>query len=176
MEKSLSKTREAEISASQVTFGKKTGMIKVPEQAGGARPGLCVFLAEAKERGEALMSMTEEIKEYLSRCGAAERSQLVDVAACYRAQVEIMKKSTGIETDLCGKCFAVFPYTQQYIPFFSYEGTASCRIKNGRRRAFSAVSQMNEKRSCSNWRQLRIPPGTNTDSSTNLRLPPFSPS
>lgn len=26
-----------------------------------------------------------------------------------------MKQATGIETDLCGLCFAVCPYTQRYL-------------------------------------------------------------
>lgn len=34
---------------------------------------------------------------------------------CYEKQIEIMSENTGIETDLCGKCFAVCAYTQRYI-------------------------------------------------------------
>ena len=30
-------------------------------------------------------------------------------------QTAVMKAQTGIETDLCGKCFAVCPYTQGYL-------------------------------------------------------------
>ena len=30
-------------------------------------------------------------------------------------QIQRMKQATGIETDLCGLCFAVCPYTQQYL-------------------------------------------------------------
>ncbi len=30
-------------------------------------------------------------------------------------QLERMKNATGIETDLCGLCFAVCPYTQKYL-------------------------------------------------------------
>ncbi|MDL2295665.1 epoxyqueuosine reductase [Lachnospiraceae bacterium OttesenSCG-928-E19] len=44
-----------------------------------------------------------------------ERDELVDVNKCYKKQREIMKKSTGIETDLCGKCFAVCAYTRKYV-------------------------------------------------------------
>lgn len=43
------------------------------------------------------------------------REQIVDVKACKKKQVELMKARTGIETDLCGKCFVVCPYTRKYI-------------------------------------------------------------
>lgn len=43
------------------------------------------------------------------------REQIVDAEKCYKKQVEIMTKSTGIEADLCGKCFAVCAYTQRYL-------------------------------------------------------------
>lgn len=43
------------------------------------------------------------------------REELVDVEKCYKKQVEIMSEKTGIETDLCGKCFAVCAYTQRYL-------------------------------------------------------------
>lgn len=44
-----------------------------------------------------------------------QREEIVDVKKCYKKQVEIMSESTGIETDLCGKCFAVCAYTQRYL-------------------------------------------------------------
>lgn len=43
------------------------------------------------------------------------RERLVDVEICYEKQREIMRASTGIDTDLCGKCFAVCAYTQRYV-------------------------------------------------------------
>ena len=43
------------------------------------------------------------------------RSELFDEQKCYQKQLQIMKEQTGIETDLCGKCFAVCAYTQKYI-------------------------------------------------------------
>lgn len=43
------------------------------------------------------------------------REDIVSVSACYKKQREIMRKSTGIDTDLCGKCFAVCTYTKQYL-------------------------------------------------------------
>lgn len=43
------------------------------------------------------------------------REDIVSVSACYTKQREIMKKSTGIDTDLCGKCFAICTYTKQYL-------------------------------------------------------------
>lgn len=44
-----------------------------------------------------------------------QREEIVNVEKCYKKQVEIMSKSTGIETDLCGKCFAVCSYTKRYL-------------------------------------------------------------
>ncbi len=44
-----------------------------------------------------------------------EREKIVDVKQCYRKQIEIMYRETGIETDLCGKCFAVCRYTRNYL-------------------------------------------------------------
>ena len=44
-----------------------------------------------------------------------EREEIVDVNRCYQKQKEIMYVSTGIDTDLCGKCFAVCAYTQNYL-------------------------------------------------------------
>ena len=43
------------------------------------------------------------------------REMIVDIEACRKKQIEIMKEQTGIETDLCGKCFAVCAYTQKYL-------------------------------------------------------------
>lgn len=43
------------------------------------------------------------------------REALFHKEACKRAQIERMKRATGIETDLCGLCFAVCPYTQRYL-------------------------------------------------------------
>ena len=43
------------------------------------------------------------------------REAIVDIEACRKKQIEIMKEHTGIETDLCGKCFAVCIYTQNYL-------------------------------------------------------------
>ena len=43
------------------------------------------------------------------------RQALVDVEACRKKQLEIMTRCTGIQTDLCGKCFAVCAYTQKYL-------------------------------------------------------------
>lgn len=44
-----------------------------------------------------------------------EREAILDIEECYKKQVEIMSKNTGIETDLCGKCFAVCAYTRRYL-------------------------------------------------------------
>lgn len=44
-----------------------------------------------------------------------ERKDIFDLRKCYEKQVEVMKAHTGIQTDLCGKCFAVCAYTQRYL-------------------------------------------------------------
>lgn len=44
-----------------------------------------------------------------------QRNEIVDIEKCYKKQVEIMRKNTGIETDLCGKCFALCTYTKRYL-------------------------------------------------------------
>lgn len=44
-----------------------------------------------------------------------QREKIVDVEKCQKKQLEIMSKNTGIETDLCGKCFAVCSYTKRYL-------------------------------------------------------------
>lgn len=44
-----------------------------------------------------------------------QREKIVDIEKCYKKQVEIMSDRTGIETDLCGKCFAVCAYTRKYL-------------------------------------------------------------
>ena len=44
-----------------------------------------------------------------------KREEIIDIEKCYKKQVEIMSEKTGIETDLCGKCFAVCTYTKKYL-------------------------------------------------------------
>jgi epoxyqueuosine reductase len=44
-----------------------------------------------------------------------KREELFDWHLCYPEQLRRMKKATGIETDLCGMCFAVCPFTQRYL-------------------------------------------------------------
>lgn len=39
------------------------------------------------------------------------RQALLDAEKCYQTQLRIMEQSCGIRADLCGKCFAVCPYT-----------------------------------------------------------------
>lgn len=43
------------------------------------------------------------------------RADILDFRKCYDKQLEIMKKNVGIETDLCGKCFAVCRYARRYM-------------------------------------------------------------
>lgn len=56
----------------------------------------------------------QALKGTLWKAGT-HREEIVDITKCYRKQVEIMTERTGIETDLCGKCFAVCAYTQKYL-------------------------------------------------------------
>ena len=45
-----------------------------------------------------------------------DRDEIVDKESCLRMQVELTRKNTGYEKEfLCGKCFAVCPYTQRYL-------------------------------------------------------------
>lgn len=44
-----------------------------------------------------------------------ERETLFHKEDCKKMQIQRMKQATGIETDLCGLCFAVCPYTQKYL-------------------------------------------------------------
>ena len=43
------------------------------------------------------------------------REELVNTVKCREKQLEIMTERTGIEADLCGKCFAVCAYTEKYL-------------------------------------------------------------
>ena len=42
------------------------------------------------------------------------REALFHKEDCKKTQIQRMKQATGIETNLCGLCFAVCPYTQKY--------------------------------------------------------------
>lgn len=44
-----------------------------------------------------------------------DRDVLLDWRACREKQKELMLANTGIDTDLCGRCFAVCPYTRRYL-------------------------------------------------------------
>ena len=44
-----------------------------------------------------------------------DRHEIFDREKCKKKQTEIMKARTGIETDLCGQCFAVCPHTRKYL-------------------------------------------------------------
>lgn len=49
-----------------------------------------------------------------------QREKIMDIEKCYKKQVEVMSKNTGIQTDLCGKCFAVCSYTRKYLKEKNY--------------------------------------------------------
>lgn len=44
-----------------------------------------------------------------------KREELFCKEECKKMQIQRMKQATGIETDLCGLCFAVCSFTQRYI-------------------------------------------------------------
>lgn len=46
---------------------------------------------------------------------STKREELLHKEACKKMQIERMKQAVGIETDLCGLCFAVCPFTQKYL-------------------------------------------------------------
>lgn len=43
------------------------------------------------------------------------REVLLRKEICQETQLRRMKAATGIDTDLCGLCFAVCPHTQRYL-------------------------------------------------------------
>lgn len=63
-----------------------------------------------------------------------QREKMIDVEKCYKKQVEIMSEATGIETDLCGKCFAVCAYTQKSMRNQTYDALWEhrCKEENGK--------------------------------------------
>ena len=46
---------------------------------------------------------------------ATRREELFCKEACKEMQIKRMIEATGIETDLCGLCFAVCPFTKRYL-------------------------------------------------------------
>lgn len=46
---------------------------------------------------------------------STRREELFHKEDCKETQIRRMKEATGIETDLCGLCFAVCPFTQRYL-------------------------------------------------------------
>ncbi len=46
---------------------------------------------------------------------STSREELFHKEDCKDMQIQRMKQATGIETDLCGLCFAICPFTQRYL-------------------------------------------------------------
>lgn len=44
-----------------------------------------------------------------------DRQEIIDIQVCLETQPRVMKAATGVEADICGKCYAVCPYTQRYL-------------------------------------------------------------
>ena len=43
----------------------------------------------------------------------ADRDEIVNAEKCMNKQLELMKSRTGLDFDLCGKCFVVCPYAEE---------------------------------------------------------------
>ena len=43
------------------------------------------------------------------------REELLNKEACKETQFRRMEEATGLHVDLCGRCFAVCPYTQRRL-------------------------------------------------------------
>lgn len=46
---------------------------------------------------------------------ATDRDEIVNAGKCMNKQLELMQSRTGLDFDLCGKCFVVCPYTKKYL-------------------------------------------------------------
>ena len=44
-----------------------------------------------------------------------EREALFSYAPCEKTQHKLMRERTGLDSDLCGRCFAVCPHTRRYL-------------------------------------------------------------
>ena len=44
-----------------------------------------------------------------------DRAEILDWQQCEQTELRIMKEHLGIPEALCGKCFAVCPYTLRYL-------------------------------------------------------------
>lgn len=44
-----------------------------------------------------------------------DRDDIVHKDQCYQKQLQLMRERTGVEQDLCGRCFVVCPYTRGYL-------------------------------------------------------------
>lgn len=80
------------------------------------------------------MTLSQELERRLKQTGAVlvgygdlrgvagcdypvgvDRDGSVHKEKCYRKQLQLMRERTGIERDLCGRCFVVCPYTRRYL-------------------------------------------------------------
>ena len=60
------------------------------------------------------VSRCGECRVCVEHCPGVQREDIVNVEECYKKQNEIMYEHTGIEKDLCGKCFAMCVYAQKH--------------------------------------------------------------
>lgn len=80
--------------------------LPVKEAVTESRCGACRICVEACPAGA--------LKGALWRPGM-DREDLFDRQRCFEKQHELMRARTGIDADLCGKCFVVCPYTQRRL-------------------------------------------------------------
>ncbi len=104
----------------------KNGLLLLPEFGGAVRISSLLTDAPLQAAEPVTASRCGDCRICVEACPAGAlhgalwtaglpREELVDARRCFDVQCAIMRHATGIDTDLCGKCFAVCPYTQRYL-------------------------------------------------------------
>lgn len=104
----------------------KSCLLVTREYGGAVRISSLITDAPLEEDTPVDKSLCGDCTECVKHCPAGalkgelwkagmERAELFDKDVCFTSMVIRMKALTGIEADLCGKCFAVCPYTQRYL-------------------------------------------------------------
>ena len=44
-----------------------------------------------------------------------DRDEIVNAEKCVEKELELMKSRTGLDFDICGKCFVVCPYAKKSL-------------------------------------------------------------
>lgn len=104
----------------------KSGLLILPEFGGAVRISSLLTDAPLAAAEPVTASLCGECRLCVDSCPAGAlrdtlwtpetpREHLVDVDLCNERMLEIMREATGIDFDICGKCFAVCPYTRRYL-------------------------------------------------------------